>query len=406
MSITFKINGKEYTNYISATVKIRLDAMCNSFSITASNTKGQTFPFSRGDACEVYVDGTKKLTGRIEAFDGSYDSDNYTLAVHGRDKTADLLDSRLNISQITGSSSLKGICETIIAHLGADIEVVVEDGLSIDDFNLAEDIFAPSVGKSAYDFLENLAKKRNVLLSSNADGNLLLTKNSPFTSSGKLQSIINDTANQNNVVDASFSYDDTERFNVCICASQLNPVALNNAGETDLASVVGQSGRALDDAIAEGRQYVFEADTASSSGQLEPRAEWELNMRRARGTRYNVTVEGHSVSDSNSELWETNSLVQVRDDLAGISASLLVDQVTFITILSEGNITKISLTDKEAYSLFIKPKLSSRDVIGIGVGQDSSDSIVIHEVITKQVEQITGFNSKDVISNFNFDPSK
>jgi len=395
MALTFKVNGQEYTRYLSISLQIRLDAMCNSFTVVASNTNSQRFPFSLGDQCEIFVDGIKKLTGQIESFDGSYSAKGYNLSVHGRDKTSTILDSKLyTIDALTGSTSLKNICQIVIKHLKADISVVVQEGLEIDDFNLAEDLFAPVVGRSAYDFLEALALKRNVLLSSNANGDLLLTKNSPSSSSGTLQNLISDPTRQNNIMEADFSYDNTNRFNLCICSSQLNLTAVSNAGVTDLASVVAQSGQAYDDEIAKGRQFVFEAEVASSDGQNLPRAEWEVNMRKARGTRLNLKVEGHSVSQDVNELWDVNTLVPVVDNFAGISASMLVDAITFSTSLGVGDETNISLTDKNAYSLFIADKPERRNEINKQAGQPINQSVIVQESTKALIEQTTGYDFK------------
>ena len=367
MAISLKVNNSEFVNYINASLNIRLDALCNQFSLTATNTKGQTFPFQLDDECEIYVSGVKLLTGRIEVVDGSYNKGKFSIRVSGRDKTADLLDSKIyNLGQLAGSLSLVNICEKVIAHIGADISVKLEEGVRLQDFNIAEDKIDPQPGDNAFSFLEGLAMKRNVLMSSDPDGNLLLTENAPKASDARLQNKVNDQTS-NNVIDCSFSYDNTNRFSTCICYSQLNPVALNNTGGTDLASVVAQSGQVQDPDIHKGRQYVFQAEVSSSDGQLEPRAKWQVNIFKARGIRYEVEVKGHTIADGESELWTPNTLVQVRDDFAAISSRLLVESVSYSTS-SNGDRTRLILTDKDAYSTFVPVTPSNendtRDIVG------------------------------------------
>ena len=370
MTITVKVKGVDYTKFISADLTVQLDAMCNSFAIVASNTKGQTFPFSLGDKVEMFVDGIKKLTGKIESFDGSYDDGSYNLNVYGRDNTADLLDSSLGkMDALLAPVSLKAVCEAVISHLGLSITVSTQTGLIIADYNSAEDLIAPAVGQSAYEFLEYLALKRNVLLSSDAEGNLLLTQSASLSSAGRLQQLIDDPTSENNIVSASFSFDNTERFNKYVCQSQLNLATLNLGGETDLASVQEQSSQVLDSEIAAGRQFAFKAERSSSSGQNLDRATWEANMRRARGINYSVEVEDHTISTDSSILWDTNTLVPVLDNLAGIRATMLIKELTYTTELSAGNITSLGLTNKDAFSLALSEPNTSQDKIGIDLGK-------------------------------------
>jgi prophage tail gpP-like protein len=363
MSITIRVNGNDYTNFISASCEIQLDALCNSFEIEVATTNDAPLPFVGGEECEIYVNGVKKVTGKIENSDGSYSSSSHQISFSGRDKTSDLLDSKIGaLSDIKAPVTLKAICEKVISHIGSDI-IVVENTPTI-TFNRAEDLMAPEPGQGCYEFLEALANKRQVLLSSNEDGNLVLTQSDPVNSGGRLQNILND--NKNNILSASWNYDNTQRFNVYQALSQLNPTALNFGGETDLDSVVDQGSRITDNEVKKGRQYVFKPDKSSSSAENKTRAEWELNMRKARSRVYSTVVTGHTIATDEVEIWETNTLVEIIDVFAGINGVMLINKINFSTDLEEGNESELHFVPANSYTTEISEPISNTNKIGQG----------------------------------------
>jgi len=363
MSITIRVNGTEYDKFESAQCTIQLDALSNSFEIDVITTNGAALPFKMGDACEFYVNGVKKVTGTIEICEGDYNATNHSIRYSGRDKTAALVDSTLGkLSDIKPPISLKAICQSIISHIGASIAVIDNSTSSL--FNDAEDLITPEVGQNCYEFLEALAAKRQVLLSSNADGNLVLTKSKETASGGRLQNQLND--NGNNILSASFSFNNTERFYKYEAVAQLNPIALNNGGETDLDPVVNQSGGVTDNEMVAGRQYIFKPAKSSSSEECKLRAEWELNMRKARSKEYTVEVNGHTIGTGKDEVWDINTLVPITDVFAGITAKMLLNKVVFRTSLDQADQSSLSFVPEGSYTTQISEPRSSTNKVGEG----------------------------------------
>jgi prophage tail gpP-like protein len=235
----------------------------------------------------------------------------------------------------------------VIKHIGADISVIDLANPAL--FKAAEDVAAPEPGQKAFDFIEALARKRHVLLTSNGDGDVVITQSSGTTSAGVLQNILD--ADDNNVIAASMSYDQTGRYNVYKFASALNPIAIVNAGNTNSADVVKQDGSATDPDIRTGRQLILVSEGPFSNSQNKDRAKWEANIRRARGRVYSATVQGFRIAGDSGDLWGINTLVPVRDDFAGVEAQMLVNSVTFSFDAQNGRQTVVSLVDKNAYSL-------------------------------------------------------
>lgn len=380
--IELEVDNKTFSGFISGYVSIRLDALSNTFSFSTTSQEGAPLPFRGGEACKVRVEGKLVLTGFIEVVSVDYSDTSHTITISGRDKTGDLLDSTIDqfsdeeinlttktvglpllpeipgisrvrtISDVRAPITLVQVIQLVLNQLKLEI-LVIQAVFGLKPFQKAEEIFSIRPGENAFRFLEKLAKKRNVLLSSDEEGNIVITKSSGDFVNATLQNIVGSTTN--NIKVGSVSYDTTGRFNFYESLSSLNPVALNFAGSPDLAALVNQSGGAFDDEIRISRQLVFAADAAYSSGQNIERAEWEANIRKTRGRVYSVDVRGYT--NKTGALWKANTVVDVKDDFAGINDQMLINQVDYKLDLGGGSITTLGLVDKDAYTLSItKPK--------------------------------------------------
>lgn len=348
-----EVNGVQYTNFTTASCELRLDALSNTFRFGAVAPNGQPLPFKGGEACKVIVEGETVLTGFIEVVAVDYDGSNHNITVSGRDKTADLLDSTIDqLDDIRGDGlTLKALIEKVIGQLGLDIQVI--DEVNPDPYNGAEDIAAPEPGDNAFQFIEKYARKRQVLLTSNGDGNIVIASNSGQNAEGAVQHIIG--AEDNNVIASSFSYDTTGRFNAYKISSGLNPVALNLAGDTDLASLVNQGAGVFDSDIRAGRQLIIISESPFSDGNCQDRAKWEADIRRARGLVYSATVPAFKVGGDSGDLWQINRIYQIVDDFVGKIEPMLCNSVTFTFDVETGRNTNLGFVGQKAYTLFLEP---------------------------------------------------
>lgn len=345
-----EVNGIEYTNFISASAEIRLDSLSNQFSFQAAATEGQALPFKGGEACAVIVGDEKVITGFIEIVSVDYDGLSHTINISGRDKTADLLDSALDVvDDIRGEGlTLKGLIEIVIKSLNLDISVI--DEVSPKPFTSSVDIAAPEPGDNAFEFIEKYSTKRQVLLTSNADGDIVITKNSGIHAAGAVQHIIG--AEDNNVMSSSFSYDTTGRFNKYKMVSDLAIIPLNTSGEHDAKSITDQSGASFDNDIRKSRVLVLRPSTSFPSDDCTERTKWEADIRKARGLIYSAAVPLFRVGGYDGALWKINRLYQIRDDFLAKNETMLCNSVTF-SLNEDGRNTSLGFVGEKAYTTFV-----------------------------------------------------
>lgn len=348
-----EVDGVEYLNFESASATVRLDALSNTFSFEATSEEARPLPFLGGEACRVLVDGEVVLTGFIEVVDASGDSGSHSIGIVGRDKTGDLLDSTIDkLSDLRGGRlALKTIIERVIAHLNPKDPTFIRvvDLAKPASFNPAEDLHAPEPGQNAFEFIEKLARKRQVLLTSNGDGDVVITASSGKEVNASIQHRVKD--NRNNVISYSVSHDTTGRYNLYKSRAQLNATATSLAGTTSNDSIVNQGDavQATDKDIRRGRQLVLVSENMSSGTENQNRARWEANIRKARGRVYSAVVDGFRNQTGN--LWTINELVRVHDEYAGIEATMLVNSVEYSLSPDEGRTCTLSLVERNAYTL-------------------------------------------------------
>ena len=149
--IELTVNGTPFTDFVTASATLALDALANDFSFTASAVDAFP-PVKQGDAITVLVDGEKVLTGSVDEVSGNDSEGAHTVTYTGRDKTSDLVDSQVDrIDDIKASATmtLKRVIEIVIEHLGVALEVV--DKLDAEPFNEAEDVIVAEVGDGAFE---------------------------------------------------------------------------------------------------------------------------------------------------------------------------------------------------------------------------------------------------------------
>lgn len=348
--ITIEVNGQQYTNFVSISVRKSLVDLCDAFTFTASSVSGFP-PFKIGDEVTIYINTKLELVGFIEKINGNATDNSHSVTYSGRDKTCDFLDSSINqVNEIKADESLtlKRIIEIIRDDLGSQLQVI--DELDAPPFNKAEDIIKPNPADNAFDFSLKFARKRQAILSSTIEGNILISDASPEAINAILISKVK--SDSNNVLSESWNVDDTRRFNRYIFKSQNSLVALNQSGDAENEGIVNRKNGFIDETIRKGRQRVTKV-ASYGHDELQKRAEWAGKIAKSEAIQYTCTVKGFAYDTAN--LWQTNKLVKVDSERADIDREMLIKTLEFTQSESEEGksafSTTLNLVDKDAFIL-------------------------------------------------------
>lgn len=347
--ITLEVGGIRFQGFTSITVSKNIETISGSFEFEATSNNVTTFPIKRGDPCSVLVGNEQVINGFVDAIDVSYDSGSHSLSIKGRDRTCDVIDSTvIGKKEFKAPISLEQIIRTSLDDNGlVNIEVINEAG-TIENFKETEFV-SSEIGQTVFDFIETYARKRQVLLTTNGNGDIVIARTGTTFAATVLQNKIG--GNSNNILSGRISYDETQRFNKYVVQSQQNPGALSFGADVTLGNVVDQNGEAEDTEIRTTRQLEITSKTSDTNVDLGNLALWNTNLRRARSTNYSVNVQGFFQDELQTLLWEPNILVKVDDEFADVSSILLIKSVDFNLSVSGGSITTLNLVAKDSYSL-------------------------------------------------------
>lgn len=350
MSITIVVDGVEYTGFTpSVQVTKSIEDFCGSFTFDTVSSTNVTFPIKVGQSCQIFVEGQQVINGFVEQINVNYSASDHAITINGRDRTCDIIDSTLGENlEFTAPFTLKQIIEKVLSILGlSDIKVL--QNVVIDSFTDA-DKGESAMAMSAFDFIEEYARLRQVLITTTGDGNIELYRTQDAIEYSSIISLEPQTAAS--ILNASANYDITRRYNKYIARSQQNDGALDNFTEQDVESGTDVFGQKIDKDIRSSRVYNFFAENPlKDNTEAVKRAKWEANYRKSQGFIYNVVLRGFIPLNDQNTIWQPNRLIQVDDPFADILSTLLISNVQYNFSLTEGSRTSLKLVSRDAFTL-------------------------------------------------------
>jgi prophage tail gpP-like protein len=380
--VALYVDGAEYSGWKQVRVTRGLLRATSDFTLTVSERWGleeSVWQILPGAACEVRYGNTLLLTGWVDAYRPSYDSKSHNIQLTGRSKTCDFVDS----SVLVDGGQFKGMTVGQIAKLLAEpykITVkVLDDGEPEAEVQVQQ-------GETCFALVERLSRLQALLVTDDADGNLIITRAGTGRATGALR-------HGKNILTASANLDHSKRFSEVLVKAQrpgndnksnddalagwkptTPPLALYrhtaariaaipNVGERHRERMVWQRttgakkgnpksltevhGSAKDPDIKRYRPLVIVAEAQSDDGLAEKRADWEVRRRMAQGTEATISVNGWLQEDG-GELWTTNQMVPVAAPWLGLERELVISEATY-SYDDGGEITSLTLTLPDAF---------------------------------------------------------
>ena len=371
--ITLEVNGIRYSGFTDAAVTNSIESFASQFTFAA--TAKDAFDFSTGnfgtiqndlkvqDEVKVYIGDDLVSTGHIEDLNLSYTPDSHGIVVKGRDKAGDLIDSSI-IQKSYSQTFFISLVKAVLKDNGyADIKISNKTTSLLKLENVGA--VKTEKGDTIASFIDRYAKKLQVLITTDESGDLVVIREGSELSTGSIRAKMNSATN--NVLAGSLSISTTERYRYIEMYSQ-------GSNDSFTSSSVSQSGISIDKIIRSPRRKRISMTTASEDATLGDMAKWNVNIRKARGQRYNCTVQGfHADPESKKLLWLPNTLVTVDDDRCQISGQFLIQGVSY-RYSNEGSFTDLSIVEKGAFTVgglpFAKGSSLGGDLIkdaGVGV---------------------------------------
>lgn len=396
--IKIVINGTPFENFTSATVERSIEQFSGSFTFTATQVENENnvnWDLQAGSSCVITVNDFAVITGFIDSITPSTDPRSHDVTITGRDITGDVVDSTLLASDVEMKPpvTLPEVIKKVLGSLGLDLPVT--DTANTPPFT-STDFVACEEGANAWQFIDDNARKKQVLVNTNGKGGVVCMRSDSAINKGLKLTMI-DIDLDSNILKSSSSVDFSQRFGQYVVTSQSNlatqqnqfaglsqpqtntapellrvsPTAQNQttAKQQTSGAVTVRSGVVVDKQIRQSKRMVIVAEQTSSTSDALARAKWQANMNKARSITYSATIDGfvHTDGEFKGQPYSFNELVVINDENQGINATMLTKSVRFTVDSSGGEITDFEFVDKDSYKLELSdPSLQDKKVNKVG----------------------------------------
>ncbi len=332
--ITAEVNGIAYAGFIEASITHSIENFARSFSLSIVQSDEFNLAIKLQDEIVIYIDDIKILTGYVEVLTKQGGADGISYSIEGRSKTGDLIDSSIN-RKTYKQKDFKKLVKNVLADNGFTNISVSSNLLFI---KVDSNPIVDKNGETIFEFLDRIAKKTQVLLITNNKGNILITREGSTKLTGGL--FLETASTRNNIYEYQLELTTHNRFNKIKITSQ-------TTNEED--EPVSQIAIAYDNSIRSGRKLFIDDKKETKTSTLSKLANWHINIRRAKGSRYTCKVMGYYTQEN--ELFEANKLIKLIDDYNLINGFFLIQSVNYNVNISRGCYTELNLVEVGTFSL-------------------------------------------------------
>jgi prophage tail gpP-like protein len=338
--LILNVDGKLYTGWKRVAVSRSLETGPHQFEVEAApdlDADRGIFAIEDGMAVEIYVDDDLVTTGYIDDVDVAYDKRSSSVTVRGRSKLGDLADCSTTGQQVKQGQTLLSIAKKLCQPFDISVSVDSSASSAANQSFKATDL-ALDAGQPIWEFLEELARVRGVMLVSTNTGGLLITRAGAAKAAVALEL-------GSNILAAKGSRSHRSLFSEISVTGQQPAFLSSDTGATSqqFASEAGDATRY--------RPFVLFSDIPSDAANCQAQARHRRRIGYGRSRQIIYTVQGWRQTEG-GDLWQPNQLVQINDSRNQlINATRLITETRLMMDIRAGRTTEITVMPPEAFDL-------------------------------------------------------
>jgi len=340
--VRLTVDGDEWGGWQSYRINLGMQQLAGAFDLRLTERwAGQDSrrALRVGAPCTLHYDGELLITGYLDNVAPTYNAEDHSITVAGRDKTADLVDCSAPATQWIGRS-LAAVARELCAPFG--ITVLDQVGANVPFRSLK-----PNDGETVFEMLDQAARIRGVLLITDGRGNLVITRAGTERASDALRL-------GQNILSGAGNFDLRDVFSSYSLKGQ-QPGDDWLSGETAAAVLA----KASDSRIKRHRPLTLIADAPLDGAGARERVTWERNVRWGRSQSITYSVQGHR--QGNGALWRPNMLTPVFDAYQFLDGEArLITDLTYI-LDDQGERSDLTVMPREAFDLVAQPEPEPTD---------------------------------------------
>lgn len=346
--LTLRVAGRMYAGWKSVSVRRGIEQLAGTYDLGLTERwPGQStdWQIPPGERCEILIGDDVVITGYVDEISVRYDASSHAIRATGRDRAGDLVDCSAP-SEAFSNLTLLQIAQKLCKPYGIS---VVDQTTATKQPRVPGRLPKQAVqpGESVFKTLEKLAKQDGVLLVSDGEGGLLITR---AGLGGDCQVGLEFGVN---ILAASYDYSFANLYSEIVVKGQASAAG---ADKFDLSSVAPKglvrraaaNARSANSAITRYRPLMIVAETQADARRCQERAQFEASVREAKARKISITVQGWREKPGGA-VWEPNKRVHVRCPWMRTAEWWLIAQVAYK--LDEGGSTaELTLTSEDAFN--------------------------------------------------------
>lgn len=334
-NISIEVDGRLYTGWKNWKVTAGIESVPRSFTITiAGNSPQSTLAnLKSGKSCKITLGNDLLLNGYIGAVNKGINANQFDAKITGTSRFVDFIDSTIPPqpnSQIS-SRTLPQIAEMLAQPHNLTVTTTPPDSAIIPVYGL-------SIGETAYDVTETIARYRGYLVYDSPNGDVILSRAGSTRHTGRL------VQGQPQILSAEILQDNSNRY------AEYNVYweAVSRLDQEVRGDNVHGSSR--DSAIRSNRRLdIVSNQIIDGNDVAQLRADWELNRRIGRSFQLALRVFGYR--DSSGTIWTPNKLVSIKFPYLDIgSTEFLITNCSYEQN-QDGSVTTMILMPPSAFAI-------------------------------------------------------
>jgi prophage tail gpP-like protein len=378
------LNGQTFGGWTHVQINVDFDQASSDCTLRMSPQPGQPLPIKLGDKVQVRCANRAVVTGHVHRVWGEHELTSHNIQAQIRDKTQDLIDSTIGPKlDIDPPCSLKQVCEKTLKTMGLD-GIKVIDNVRAEDFKQGEKI-SGAIDDHGHHFLEHWASKRNAVLNTDGEGNLVIDQNKGERLEGAYIHFGLPDDPLNNCKKSQFGVDDFNRHNSHAVAGQKSPNDRKHWEGRDKSEPTAQAGTmsnrygvAHDPSVRKERRKHSRGGKGLQGKSPRESAKWKANTTRAKSNEYVATVAGFTTPGGG--LWWPGKTVPCYDYWWDVNADLFLKGVSFTKEMNGGAVTQLKFTLEDAF----KPQAGASKSAGRTGSRLPGDPGDVHDTATPE----------------------
>lgn len=327
--IYLTVNGVDFVGWQSCDLSFSMEDIARRATVPVDLIPGHPPAINRQDRVGIRIHNTVLMTGIVMAAEPFYRYNDCGIKVVARDITGDLIKaSAMHKGGQWKNAKLDVIVADLLKPFGIKLRVLDDVGAVIKEFKLEH-------GETVLDAVARLAKKRQMILTSNPAGEAVLCRTGKTRVAGAI-------VRGQNVIEMDAIGTDEDRMGEYIMFGQ-SDVA------DDFEHAKSKKARVADKEITRYLPLLMNAEGKPDQADLQKQIEHQMRVRRGHAYGLKYKIEGWTTL---GQAWDINQRVPIYDDMVGLNGEeWLISEIQYTVDVKDGDVRNVTVRPIEAYDI-------------------------------------------------------